>query len=355
MSCSFGSKFKITIFGQSHSEAIGVVIEGVPAGIRLDTDAISAFLQRRAPGTNAFSTSRKETDTPHILSGVVNGVTCGAPLCAVIANENQRSGDYDALKHLPRPGHADFTAFVKYGGHADMRGGGNFSGRMTAPLCFAGAVAKQLLALEGITVGAHIRRLAGIDDLPFDPVAISEGTLKEIGEKPFPVLKDAAGEQMRAAIADAKAQGDSVGGVIECAALGVPAGRGEPIFDGVENTVAHLIFAIPAVKGIEFGSGFAGADLFGSENNDAFTLQNGEIRTRTNCHGGVLGGITSGMPLIFRAAVKPTPSIAKQQTTVRTDTLQEETITVGGRHDPCIVPRAVPCVEAALAIALMNL
>lgn len=355
MSCSFGSKFKITVFGQSHSEAIGVVVEGVPAGLRLDINAIEAFLRRRAPGQGTHTTARKEPDIPQILSGVVNGVTCGTPLCAVIENTNVRSGDYDALKDLPRPGHADFSAHVKFGNAADLRGGGNFSGRMTAPLCFAGAVAKQILAQDGITVGAHIARLAKISDDPFDPVNIDAATLNAISEKSFPIWNDKAGEAMLAAIAEAKAAGDSVGGVIECAAVGVPAGIGEPIFDGVENVISHIVFGIPAVKGIEFGSGFAGADLFGSENNDAFRVKDGKIVTETNHHGGALGGITSGMPLLFRAAIKPTPSIAKPQTTVNLQTLQEETVTVGGRHDPCIVPRAVPCMEAAMAVALMNL
>lgn len=355
MSCSFGSKFKITVFGQSHSAAIGVVIEDVPAGIKLDETAIAAFLQRRAPGNNAFSTARKEADAPQIVSGVVNGVTCGTPLCALIANTNARSGDYDALKNLPRPGHADFTAAMKYGGSADLRGGGFFSGRMTAPLCFAGAIAKQILAADGVTIGAHIARLAKIDDVPFDPVAVDAETLQAAEKKDFPVLNDDAGKAMLAAVAEAKESGDSVGGVIECAAVGVPAGLGDPIYDGVENVIAHLVFGIPAVKGIEFGSGFAGADLFGSENNDDFTVKDGKIKTVTNNHGGALGGITSGMPLIFRAAIKPTPSIAKAQTTVNLKTLQEESIKIGGRHDPCIVPRAVPCMEAAMAVALMNL
>lgn len=355
MSCSFGSKFKITVFGQSHSDCIGVVIDGVPAGLHPDMDAILAFLRRRAPGKGAHTTARKETDAPQILSGIVDGVTCGAPLCAVIQNENRRSGDYDALKNLPRPGHADFTAFEKFDGYADTRGGGNFSGRMTAPLCFAGAIAKQILAKSGITIGAHISRLAKIDDAPFDPVGIDAKTLKQIAEKDFPVLSDDVKDAMLAAIAAAKEDGDSVGGVIECAAVGLPVGWGEPIFDGAESIISHLVFGIPAVKGIEFGSGFAGADLRGSENNDAFTVKNGEITTKTNCHGGILGGITSGQPLIFRAAIKPTPSIAKAQTTVHLQTLQEETITIGGRHDPCIVPRAVPCMEAAMAIALLNL
>ena len=355
MSCSFGSKFKITVFGQSHSDCIGVVIDGVPAGLHPDMDAILAFLRRRAPGQGAHTTARKETDAPQILSGIVDGVTCGAPLCAVIQNENRRSGDYDALKNLPRPGHADFTAFEKFDGYADTRGGGNFSGRLTAPLCFAGAIAKQILAKSGITIGAHISRLAKIDDAPFDPVGIDAKTFKQIAEKDFPVISDDVKDAMLAAIAAAKEDGDSVGGVIECAAVGLPVGWGEPIFDGAESIIAHLVFGIPAVKGIEFGSGFAGADLRGSENNDAFTVKNGEITTKTNCHGGILGGITSGQPLIFRAAIKPTPSIAKAQTTVHLQTLQEETITIGGRHDPCIVPRAVPCMEAAMAIALLNL
>ena len=352
MSCNFGEKVKITIFGQSHSDAIGVVIDGLPAGKKLDMEKISAFMSRRAPGKNKFSTPRKEGDIPEILSGLVDGVTCGAPLCAVIRNSDTRSKDYENLKAVPRPAHSDFTAFFKHNGFNDIRGGGNFSGRLTAPLCFAGAVCMQYLEDKGIKIGAHIERIAGVSDCRYDSVNVD---FKDVSEKEFPVICDEKGKEMQEKIEQARLDGDSVGGVIECAVTGLPAGVGEPMFDGVENVISHAVFAIPAIKGIEFGSGFAGADMTGSENNDAFTVCDGKITTETNNHGGVLGGITSSMPVVFRVAVKPTPSIAKAQKSVNLITREEENLVINGRHDPCIVPRAVPCVEAATAVAIMNL
>lgn len=352
MSCNFGEKVKITIFGQSHSDAIGVVIDGLPAGKKLDMEKIASFMSRRAPGKNKFSTPRKEGDIPEILSGIVDGVTCGAPLCAVIRNSDTRSKDYENLRKTPRPAHSDFTAFFKHNGFNDIRGGGNFSGRLTAPLCFAGAVCMQYLEDKGIKIGAHIERIAGVSDCRYDSVNVDFGN---VSEKEFPVLSDEMGEKMQEKIEQARLDGDSVGGVIECAITGLPAGLGEPMFDGVENVVSHAVFAIPAVKGIEFGSGFAGSDLTGSENNDEFTVSDGKITTETNNHGGILGGITSSMPLVFRVAVKPTPSISKAQKSVNLVTNEEESLVITGRHDPCIVPRAVPCVEAAAAVAIMNL
>ena len=355
MSCSFGEKFRITVFGQSHSEAIGVVIDGIPAGIKLDMDKISNFMARRAPGNNAYSTKRKENDIPTIISGVVDGITCGAPLCAVIKNNDQHSKDYSKLKNLPRPSHSDFAAYVKHNGFNDIRGGGNFSGRMTAPICFAGAVAMQILEEKGIRIGAHIEKIAGISDSRFDPVNVTADFLESISSKDFPLIDDGAKENILSKIEEARLDGDSVGGVIECAVTGIPAGVGEPMFEGVENAISQAVFAIPAIKGIEFGNGFSCADLKGSENNDEFIIKDGKIATRTNNHGGILGGITSSMPIIFRVAVKPTPSIAKVQMTVNLETKAEEELVIEGRHDPCIVPRAVPCVEAVTALALINL
>lgn len=352
MSCNFGEKVKITIFGQSHSDAIGVVIDGLPAGKKLDMDKISSFMSRRAPGKNKFSTARKEGDVPEILSGLVEGVTCGAPLCAVIRNGDTRSKDYENLRAVPRPAHSDFTAFFKHNGFNDIRGGGNFSGRLTAPLCFAGAVCMQYLEDKGIKIGAHIEKIAGISDCRYDSVNVD---FKDVSEKEFPVLCDEKGKEMQERIEKARLDRDSVGGVIECAVTGLPVGLGEPMFDGVENVISHAIFAIPAIKGIEFGSGFAGSDMTGSENNDSFTVCDGKIITETNNHGGILGGITSSMPVIFRVAVKPTPSIGKQQKSVNLLTREEESLVIHGRHDPCIVPRAVPCVEATTAVAIMNL
>ncbi len=355
MSNSYGERFKITVFGQSHADAIGVVIEGIPAGTALDLPAIRAMLARRAPGNAPYATARKEPDLPEIVSGATDGVTCGAPLCAIIRNKDARSGDYDALRTVPRPSHADFAAYVKYGGQNDSRGGGSFSGRMTAPLVFAGAVAMQLLKEKGITIGAHIAQIGAVKDEPFDAVNLDAAALDALKKKQFCTQNDAAGEAMREAIAAAKAGGDSLGGVIECAATGLPVGLGEPMFGGLENEIARCVFAIPSVKGIEFGSGFAGAALRGSENNDPFCVQGGVVRTETNRHGGILGGLASGMPLVFRAAFKPTPSIALPQRSVDLAAGQPVTLEIPGRHDPCVVPRAVPCVEAACALALANL
>ncbi len=354
MSCNFGNSIKINIFGQSHSEAIGVVIDGLPAGFKIDTEKISAFMARRAPGQNDLSTPRKETDEFKIISGVVDGVTCGAPLCAVTENKNTRSGDYDKLKFIPRPSHSDFAAWAKHEGFNDIRGGGNFSGRMTAPLCFAGAICMQMLEAKGIKFGAHIASIGKIKDEKFDPVNVNPNDFEKILSKNFPVINDKQGEMMRKEIYDAKALGDSVGGTIECAITGVPVGIGDPIFDGIENRISAAVFGIPAIKGIEFGAGFEASELLGSENNDDFVCENGDIRTVTNNHGGILGGISSGMPIVFRVAVKPTPSIGKKQQSVNVESLEKEELVIGGRHDPCIVPRAVPCIEAAAAVVIAD-
>ena len=346
MSSSYGENLRIHIFGESHGPAVGVTVEGIPAGEAVDLAELQRFLDRRAPGRNAWSTPRKEADVPEFLSGLREGKTCGTPLTAILKSANTRSGDYDALRDVPRPGHADYTAWVKYGESRDSRGGGHFSGRLTAPLCVAGGICLQLLAREGITVLSRIAAIGGIRD---------EGELTaSTAEKAFPTVSDSAGEAMRSAIAAARAEGDSLGGVIECAVLGLPAGLGDPMFDGMENRIAAAVFGIPAVKGIEFGAGFAAAGLRGSENNDVFSVENGRIITDGNHCGGILGGITDGMPLVFRAAVKPTPSLAKPQQSVDLKTGEIVPLTVTGRHDPCIVPRAVPCLEAAAAIAVYD-
>ena len=343
---SYGENLRITIFGQSHSPAIGVTVEGIPAGERIDTAKLARFLARRAPGRNEWSTPRREADAPEFLSGLKDSVTCGAPLAAIIRNADTRSQDYAALADTPRPGHADYTAQVKYGGAQDSAGGGHFSGRLTAPLCIAGGICIQLLAREGITVISRIAAIADVED---------EGALcASTAEKPFPTVSDERGEAMRAAIAAAKADGDSVGGVIECAVLGLPAGFGGPLFGGLEGRISAAVFGIPAVKGIEFGAGFAAARMRGSENNDCFETSSGRVVTKSNNCGGILGGISDGMPLVFRAAVKPTPSIAAEQLTLNMKTMEETALHVPGRHDPCVVPRAVPCVEAAAAIAVYD-
>lgn len=351
MSSTYGENLKLSIFGQSHGAAIGMTLDGIPAGLPVDTDALQVFLNRRAPGQNDWSTPRKEADRPEFLSGILDGFTCGAPIAAAIYNKNTRSGDYANLKDCPRPGHADLTAQIKYGGFQDAAGGGHFSGRLTAPLCIAGGLCKQWLEGMGIQVFAHIAAVAGISDTPFDPLAPGRNSIRP----EFPVIDSDAGAQMRAAISAARSDGDSVGGVVECAVTGLPAGLGEPMFGGVESRIAQIVYGVPAVKGVEFGAGFAAAGLRGSQNNDDYVISGGHIRTATNNAGGILGGITTGMPLIFRAALKPTPSISHPQQSVNLSTGEAQELTVKGRHDPCIVPRAVPVIEAAAAIAIFDM
>lgn len=355
MASYLGEHIHVSVFGQSHSPAIGVVVDGLPAGERVDMEELGRFLKRRAPGQNATSTPRKEADLPQFLSGLVDDVTCGAPLAALIENTNTRSQDYAQLRDKPRPGHADFTAQVKYGGFQDVAGGGHFSGRLTAPLCIAGGICLQILKRRGIEVAAHIASIAGEADRPFDPMGESVEKMDALKRAPFPVLDEKAGERMRKVILQAKEEGDSVGGIVECLVTGVPAGLGEPMFGGMENRLAAALFGIPAVKGVEFGAGFGVATMRGSENNDPFTVKDGKLVTETNHAGGILGGITNGMPLVFRLAVKPTPSIAKQQQTVSLSKKQVEELVVTGRHDPCIVPRAVPVVEAVTALTILDL
>lgn len=348
-----GKHIQVSVFGQSHSKAIGAVIDGLPAGVKIDSEKVAAFMRRRAPGNAKYATKRREADESVVLSGLVDGVTCGAPLGFLIENTNTRSGDYDNLRAVPRPGHADYTANVRYGGYQDVAGGGHFSGRLTAPLCFAGAVCMQILEQKGVKVQAHIYEIAGVQDVPFDPITITNA---RPGEKAFPVISDASGEAMQAEIEKARMSADSVGGIVECAVTGMPAGLGDPMFDGVENQLASNIFAVPAVKGLEFGNGFACAKLRGSQNNDPYTIdENGKIVTTSNNHGGILGGITSGMPILFRVAVKPTSSIGQEQQSVNLHTNQPEKLVVHGRHDPCIVPRAVPVIEAVTAITILDI
>ena len=352
MSSMTGNKIKISVFGQSHSKAIGVVIDGLPAGKKIDMEKVNEFMARRAPGKNSLSTSRKESDTPEILSGIVNGVTCGAPLCMVIYNENQHSEDYKNIIDTPRPSHADYSAYVKHNGFNDVSGGGHFSGRLTAPLCFAGAVCMQLLNEMGIEIQSHIQKVKNVCDDKIDYVNIGNWNT---AQKDFPVINDEKGKLMIAEIEKAREIGDSVGGVIESAVTGIKAGFGEPMFDGIENQLAKNIFGIPAVKGIEFGNGFEATDLYGSENNDEFCIENGEIKTKTNNSGGINGGITNGMPIVFRTAIKPTPSIFKEQNSISLQNMTEEILQIKGRHDPCIVQRAVPVVEAVTAITLLDI
>ena len=355
MSTTYGKNIKITVYGGSHQECIGVRATGLPEGFAVDLSALSAFMSRRAPGKNEFSTKRQEPDLPVFLSGLDGGRINGEELHAVIYNKDQRSGDYDSTRSVPRPSHADLAARMKYGETVDLRGGGHFSGRLTAPLCIVGGICLQYLNSLGISIGAHIYRIGNISDTPFDLASVGKTELELLsGRYEFPVLDTVAGEQMKSLIRSASAEGDSVGGIIECAAVGLPAGLGEHMFDGMENRISAAVFGIPAVKGIEFGNGFACAGLFGSQNNDAIILDGDKIKTRTNNCGGILGGMTNGMPLVFRSAMKPTPSIYKEQDSVDTVSMTPVKLSLKGRHDPCIVLRAVPVVEAVTAIAICD-
>lgn len=352
MSSTYGENLKLTIFGQSHGAAVGMTLDGIPAGLPVDFEALQAFLNRRAPGQNDWSTPRKEEDRPEFLAGILDGFTCGAPIAAVIHNKNTRSGDYANLKDCPRPGHADYTAQVKYGGFQDAAGGGHFSGRLTAPLCIAGGLCKQWLAEKGIRIAARIAAIAGeTDDFAVDTLSPQ---LDQIGTD-FPVFSAEAGQRMREKIAQARSECDSVGGIIECYITGLPVGLGEPMFGGVEGRIAQIVYGVPAVKCVEFGAGQAAANMRGSQCNDDFTVEHGQIRTLTNNAGGILGGITNGMPVIFRVAIKPTPSISQPQKSVSLSRNADQELIVKGRHDPCIVPRAVPVIEAAAAVAMFDL
>lgn len=352
MSSTYGETLKLNIFGQSHGPAIGMTLDGIPAGLPVDTARLQQFLNRRAPGRNSWSTSRKEEDTPEILAGIIDGFTCGAPIAAVIHNRNSHAEDYDNLKDCPRPGHADYTAQIKYGGYQDAAGGGHFSGRLTAPLCIAGGMCLQWLEESGIQIKARIVSIGGVqDDTPMDPLRPQLDQIRT----DFPVLSSTAGEQMRRRIVEVQADGDSTGGIIECYVTGLPAGLGEPMFGGVESRIAQILYGIPAVKSVEFGDGHSVGYLLGSQCNDAYTVCDGEVQTLTNHAGGILGGITNGMPVIFRVAMKPAPSIAKPQQSVSLSQNEIRELVVHGRHDPCIVPRAVPVIEAAAAIAIYDL
>lgn len=357
MASTWSDNISFSVFGESHGPAIGIVMDNVPPGESIDMDKVMQFMARRAPKKDKTSTQRREKDLPQILSGFLNGKTTGTPLCVLIQNTDQHSADYmkSKLDTLVRPGHADYTGALRYKGFNDVRGGGHFSGRLTAPICFAGAVASQILEKRGIYVGAHIAEIHKVKDDSFDSIACTREDIVAIREKSFPVINDEKGKRMRREIEKAGSFLDSVGGVVECIAINVPAGIGSPMFDGLENTIAQLIFGIPAVKGLEFGAGFNSAKLLGSENNDEFYVdERGHVLTHSNFAGGILGGISNGMPITLRAAFKPTPSIGREQSTIDMRNLKNEKIEVKGRHDPCVVPRAVPVVEAAVAIALLN-
>ncbi len=355
MSSTWGEKVKISVFGESHGKAIGVVIDGLPAGFKVDNDKILTQMARRAPGKDKTATPRKESDLPDVMSGMLDNVTTGAPLCAIINNTNTKSADYSNLLACPRPGHSDYTAYEKYKSFNDIRGGGHFSGRLTAPLVFAGSICRQILEEKGIKISAHISQIGKVKDKSFDPVEIPTDLMDKLSKSSFSLIDASKENDMREVVEKARLNQDSVGGIIECAITGLPSGLGGPMFGGVEGVISSIIFGIPAIKGIEFGKGFDLAEMLGSESNDPFEYKDEKIVTKTNNCGGILGGITNAMPVVFRVCVKATPSISKEQDTVDLQKKCNTKLSIQGRHDPCIVPRAVPVIEACTAIALMNL
>jgi len=350
-----GNKLKLSIFGESHGPAIGITIDGLPSGVAINMDKVLEEMDRRKPGKSLLSTTRKESDTPEIISGFFNGHTTGAPLTAIIRNNDQRSKVYEDIKNVMRPGHADYPAFVKYGGFHDYRGGGHFSGRITAPLVFAGAVAKQILAEREIFVGAHVKSISHIEDKGFQDVKVNQALFDELKKQEIPLIDGGKRTEIEEVILQARKDMDSVGGTIECTVIGIPAGIGDPFFNSVESVLAHLIFSVPAVKGIEFGKGFEMTKLRGSETNDAYYYEGDKVKTHTNNNGGITGGITNGMPVLFTVAIKPTSSIAKKQQTINIAEHKNTELIVKGRHDPCIVPRAVPVIEAVTALGILDL
>lgn len=355
MSSVIGDKIKLSIFGESHGEAIGCVIDGLPAGIKIDMNAVYKDMQRRAPGKDKTATPRLEKDIPHILSGMLDNVTTGAPLAMVIENTNTKSGDYSNLMTVPRPGHSDYPAYVKYGGNNDIRGGGHFSGRLTAPLVFAGSVAKQILSQRGVAIGAHIKQIGSVCDAVSDLNKTDKSLLDTLSSSTFSLIDETKEQAMRDEIEKARLSLDSVGGIIECFAVGLPVGLGGNMFDTVEGKLASILFGVPAVKGVEFGIGFGFADKRASEVNDQYEIKNGRVATLSNNNGGVLGGMTDGAPLSVSVAIKPTPSIAKKQKSVNLQTMENAELEIHGRHDPCIVVRAVPVIECAVALGLLDL
>ncbi len=355
MSGMWGNKLKVSIFGESHGAGIGITIDGLPSGIEIDMEEVLKEMARRAPGKSKLSTARKEGDKPEILSGFFEGKTTGTPLCAVIRNSDQHSKDYGKLKDLMRPGHADYPGFIRYGGFNDYRGGGHFSGRITAPLVFAGAVCKQVLQERGITIGAHVKSIGKVYDKSFAETELTKELLESLKVNELPLLCPEKEQDMRNTVLEARNDCDSVGGTIECAVIGIDAGIGNPFFDSVESTLAHLMFSVPAVKGIEFGKGFEMSELRGSECNDEYYYEGDKVKTYTNNNGGITGGITNGMPILFKVGIKPTPSIAKKQRTIDISEKKNAELVIEGRHDPCIVQRAVPVIEAAAAIGILDL
>ncbi|NME35070.1 MULTISPECIES: chorismate synthase [Fusobacterium] len=356
MSNCFGEKIKVTIYGESHGKSIGCIIDGLPAGIQLDFNFINKELERRAPGKNKFSTQRKEKDNFIIESGYFNDRTTGTPLCVRIENNDTQSKDYSILKSLMRPSHGDYPGNIKYKGFNDYRGGGSFSGRITAPLVFVGAISKLILKNYGIYIGAHILSIKDIEDKKFNPLGEDREFLEKLLEKDFPVIDDNKISLMKDEILKAKEEKNSIGGIVECIVNNIPVGLGSPFFDSVESKISHGIFSIPSIKAIEFGEGFNISKLYGNEANDEFYFdKNQKVKTKTNNNGGILGGLTTGMPIIFRVAIKPTPSISLPQNTINITTKENEILEIHGRHDPCIVPRVVPVIEGITAWIILDM
>lgn len=353
MKNTFGNNITVTLFGESHGECIGVVMDGLPAGFEIDLDKLAWEMEKRK-AKGSLSTKRHEADQVQIVSGFFEGKTTGTPLTILIANNNTRSQDYAALKYRLRPGHADLAAFEKYGGYQDYRGGGHFSGRLTAPIVAAGAICRQILESKGVKLATHITQLHGITDDNFDETKLSV-QMDELNQKEFPVLSETAGNLMKSEIEQAAVNLDSVGGVLQTIVTGFPAGVGEPFFDSVESTLSHLMFSIPAVKGVSFGEGFGFASLYGSQANDPIIAEDGKITTRTNNNGGINGGITNGMPIVFQTCIKPTPSIYKKQDSVDYQTKEAVKLEIKGRHDPAIIHRARAVVDALCAFGLLDL
>lgn len=354
MASTFGKALQVSVIGESHGAAVGAVADSFPPGEKIDFEAWRKFCLRRKPG-KVLTTPRNESDLPEVLSGMVDMTTTGTPLAVVIRNTDTRSDDYRDMASIPRPGHADMSSLWRYGEAADRRGGGHFSGRLTAPVVALGGIALQILAKRGIVIGAHLLQAGPVCDEPFPSVDLSEAALVAPGKKEFPVISDSCGEKMKQYISGCAAKGDSCGGIVECAVIGFPAGVGSPMFDGVENRLGGVLFGIPAVKAVSFGDGFAAAASCGSANNDSFCFENGKIATSTNHCGGILGGISNGMPIKFSVAFKPTPSIAVEQDSIDLSSGKAAKLAVQGRHDPCVAIRAVPVVEAVAALVLLDL
>ena len=358
MNSVYTGNITLSLFGESHGKTIGIVMDGLPPGFKIDENYIREEMNRRKPGQNKMSTPRKESDAVEIVSGLFQGYTTGAPLCGLIHTGDTKSKDYGELVEKMRPGHSDYPGSIHYRNHNDYRGGGHFSGRLTAPLVFAGSICKQYLRDQGVTIGSHILKIHNVEDRSFVMEDLIYDKLELLRQKTLPVLEGSnsfsVAETMEACILEARKEKDSVGGIVECAAIGLPAGWGNPFFHSIESEMASLLFSIPAVKGVSFGAGFEIVDMFGSEANDAFKIEDNSVVTKTNYNGGILGGITTGMPIICKVAIKPTPSISKPQETINRVTMENTIVTIEGRHDPCIIPRAIPVVESAVAITLFN-